>query len=107
MDEYGYFGDLVSSVDDPSLSATDETISIYPNPTEESLNVSFELASAMDLHFRVIDITGKTISRSAATRFDQGTALYTVDVASLAAGMFLITIENDQTILGRRVFVKK
>ena len=107
LDEYGYFGDLVSSVDDPSLSATDETISIYPNPTEESLNVSFELASAMDLHFRVIDITGKTISRSAATRFDQGTALYTVDVASLSSGMFMITIETDQTILGRRVFVKK
>lgn len=107
LDEYGYFGDLVSAVDDPALSATDETIKVYPNPVNEVLNVSFELTTAMDLQFRLIDLTGKTISQSAANRFDVGASFYTVDVASIPAGIYLVTIESQKTILGRRVFVKQ
>jgi hypothetical protein len=107
LDEYGYFGDLVSAVDDPALSATDETITIYPNPANEAVNVQFELSAPMNLQFRIIDLTGKTLSRSATARFDAGVSIQALDVHTLSAGMFLITVENENAVIGRRVFVKE
>ncbi len=107
LDQYGYFGDIVSAVDDPSLSETDWTMNVYPNPVAETLNVSFELANAMDLHFRILDLTGKTITQSNGQQFLSGKNVFPVKVNSLSSGMYLITIESNQSIVGRRIFVKE
>jgi hypothetical protein len=90
-----------------SLQPEIEQWSCYPNPVNESLSVLFELTSSMDLQFRVIDITGKTIFQSERSRFDAGSSVYPVDVASIPAGIFLITIETEKYMLGRRVFIKE
>jgi hypothetical protein len=107
LDEYGFFGDIVSAVDDPSLSATDQSMHVYPNPTSETINVSFDLENAMNLQFRVVDITGKTMAISNSTSFLPGSGQYNMNVRSLAAGMYLVTVESNQSIIGRRIFVKE
>jgi hypothetical protein len=107
LDAYGYFGDLVSAVDDPSLSETDETIQVYPNPVKETLNISFELNEPMNLRCRIIDLTGKTVFQGVMRHFDAGKATMPLDVITLPAGMFLMMIETPQAIVGRRVFVKE
>jgi hypothetical protein len=82
-------------------------MNVYPNPVSETINVSFDLVNAMDLHFRIIDLSGKTIAQSNATTFIPGPSKYSMHVSSLNAGMYLITIESNQSILGRRIFIKE
>jgi hypothetical protein len=106
LDEYGYFGDLVSAVDDPSLSATDETIKAYPNPATTSITVEFELSSAMELQFNVVDMTGKSITTIPSQRFEAGFTKHELDVHAIPAGMFLLTIRNESGIIGRRIYIK-
>lgn len=107
LDEYGFFGDIVSAIDDPALSETDWTMNVFPNPVSETINVSFDLVNAADLHFRIIDLSGKTIAQSNATSFVPGPSKYSMNVSSLNAGMYLMTIESNQSILGRRIFIKE
>jgi len=107
LDEYGFFGDLVSAVDDPQLSTTDNTLSVYPSPATDELNVAFELTENMTLQFSVIDLFGKTILKSNNIQFNIGKSVYPVSIASLPTGMFVVLIESNKHIIGRRVFIKE
>ncbi len=107
LDAYGYFGDIVSATDDPTLSATDRTMQVYPNPVSETLTVSFEVENTEVLKYRIVDLTGKTILQSSSSSFVPGKNQLPVQVSSLATGMYLITIEANNSIIGRRLFVKE
>jgi hypothetical protein len=61
----------------------------------------------MDLHFRIIDLTGKTVAQSNSIAFVPGQSKFPMNVSNLNSGMYLITIESNKSILGRRIFVKE
>lgn len=81
---------LPTSIRNPKLK--DAGISIYPNPANELLTVHFDRALNKDVSADIIDITGKVIS---STLLKQHTFDYFVDVKSLAAGIYLIKISNE------------
>ena len=62
-----------------------QTIAVYPNPATQYINVS--CTEGADI--RVMDLNGRTIKRLAAHD-----ALQRVDVADLAKGMYMISVEN-------------
>ena len=106
LEEYGFFGDLVAT-DDPALSATDWTMKVFPNPVSSTLHVSFELTNAANLNFRVMDMTGRTVAQYTRQSFTEGTSVFPVNVSGLNSGTYIVTIEDNQSILGRRIFIKE
>jgi hypothetical protein len=80
---------------------TGEEINVYPNPSENIVNISVtqNLKNAV---LSVTDMNGREIS----TQNVSGNQ-FTLDVNTLKAGNYVVVLKENNTILGRKTFVKK
>ena len=69
-------------------------ISLYPNPTDGELNVSFSASKNKDMQFQVLDITGKIIQNNVVNAV-QGSNLVLLDTQIFAAGSYFLKIMSD------------
>ena len=69
-------------------------ISLYPNPTDGELNVSFSASKNKDMQFQVLDITGKIIQNNVVNAV-QGSNLVLLDTRIFAAGSYFLKIMSD------------
>ena len=69
-------------------------ISLYPNPTDGELNVSFNASKNKDMQFQVLDITGKIIQNNVVNAV-QGSNLVLLDTQIFAAGSYFLKIMSD------------
>lgn len=80
-------------------------VSIYPNPTTEVLNASLNLETAGKVNFRVVNAQGQTVWQETVA-MNAGASVQTVDVANLAAGVYMLQITTDGQA-AVKPFVKK
>ncbi len=69
-------------------------ISLYPNPTDGELNVSFSASKNKNMQFQVMDITGKIIQNNQVNAV-QGSNLVLLDTRVFAAGSYFLKIMSD------------
>ena len=69
-------------------------LSLYPNPTDGELNVSFSASKNKDMQFQVLDITGKIIQNNLVNAV-QGSNLVLLDTQIFAAGSYFLKIMSD------------
>lgn len=69
-------------------------LSLYPNPTDGELNVSFSAIKNKDMQFQVLDITGKIIQNNQINA-SQGTNLVLLDTQKFAAGSYFLKVMSD------------
>lgn len=69
-------------------------LSLYPNPTDGELNVSFSAIKNKDMQFQVLDITGKIIQNNQINAA-QGTNLVLLDTQKFAAGSYFLKVMSD------------
>lgn len=80
------------------LEKESSTLSIYPNPVDEELRVSFDKEGTFDL--RVLDINGKTVYR---TKFNLSRSL---NIESLESGIYFLEIETGSNVITKK-FIKR
>ena len=77
---------------------------ISPNPSEDMLNISFDVPETSNVRYSVLDINGKELilneKRISGTR-----ALFTEDVSNLRQGVYLFTLSIDGKKLIRKFIV--
>lgn len=66
------------------------SISLYPNPTTDYINISFADVNAGEAQFQIIDITGKVIKVAQAPVY--AGSIQTLDVSSLKSGIYQVGI---------------
>ena len=69
-------------------------LSLYPNPTDGELNVSFSASKNNDMQFQVLDITGKIIQNNVVNAV-QGSNLVLLDTQIFAAGSYFLKVISD------------
>ncbi len=69
-------------------------LSLYPNPTEGELNVSFNVSSNQTMNFVVTDLLGKVV-QTKNIQAASGSNLVVLSTDNLANGMYLLQIGND------------
>ena len=67
------------------------SISLYPNPTTDLINISFADVNAGEAQFQIIDITGKVI-KVAQAPINSG-SIQTIDVSSLKPGIYQVGVK--------------
>ncbi len=83
------------------LHLDDRVIKIYPNPTDGTLNISFDEPLGERFNLRVIDATGRNwISHSIS---GASAELMPLDVSALPKGLYILCIE---TVKGQSIFAK-
>ena len=84
--------EIVLGINELNESIND--ISLYPNPTDGELNVSFSASKNKDMQFQVLDITGKIIQNNVVNAV-QGSNLVLLDTQIFAAGSYFLKIISD------------
>lgn len=79
---------LVIGVDELN---TFNSIELFPNPTENELNLRFSLDKKEDMKFVISDLSGK-ISQQHTFKANEGSNLVMFDTNTLSAGMYFLTI---------------
>jgi len=82
------------------------SISIYPNPTTDGVNVVTEGEIIFGV-VEVIDLTGKTVKKSSTPSNGDGNSsnIY-IPLSELKSGMYLLRFQTDKNIYVKRIQVK-
>ena len=81
-----------------------EKVSFWPNPVSETLHLSFSSSSNQEVHVRLINTLGQTV-RSADISGIPGRNEYTLDVANLTEGSYVIELQTDKEIYSRVILL--
>lgn len=84
-----------------------EGLKLYPNPTNDVLNVELPLDKAEDVHVTISDISGRVIKTEDLGRKQSGIYKYTTNVANLNTGLYLIEISTESKRAINKFNVKK
>jgi len=80
-------------------------ILIYPNPTNQNLNLQFNKQPIGLATLSVIDITGREILNSQFTPGNYVGTQFTIDVSSLSAGMYFVNVKTKDNFFKQK-FIK-
>lgn len=91
----------VSLFDDPF----NHSLKLYPSPSENSLNISIDVLNDGELKLELYSLEGKRVQSSVHATIS-GTNTITIPTAELSAGVYVISIQQNDSIVTQR-FVKK
>lgn len=73
----------------------DYPTTIYPNPTEDQLSVSFTLEADMMLRISLYDMRGRRVASLLEDRAKKGANLFSFSTKPLSNGMYILIIETE------------
>lgn len=79
--------------------------SVYPNPAQENIFLNYESTAEFQGLISVVDINGKTIL-SQSEKLRKGSNNFSVDIASLPAGIYALTLSGNSGIISSRKFIR-
>lgn len=68
---------------------------VYPNPAQDAVNVSFNLADAANAVVKVIDVAGKEVASQASANSVSGAQNFTINTNNFAAGVYTVVVEHN------------
>ena len=79
-------------------------LNMFPNPTNNMLNVNFELAETQDVELSIVSIDGKTLETRILSTSNVNE---TFDVSSVANGLYILKVKADDAVSTRKFTVQK
>ena len=83
------------------------SLSVYPNPTTNVLNLNIETQNASELTFILYDLLGKEVTRKNLGKQNRGTVAEQVNTASLPDGLYMIRVLDAQGNEASSLFIKE
>ncbi len=96
-------GSQSSGIDD--IFTNTQSISLFPNPATNDLNVSFELVKKSNVTFNMVNLLGQSINEYSNT-FNAGQNTATFSINDLPAGIYFLNITTEEGAIQRK-FVKE
>lgn len=78
-------------------------LNVYPNPTKDVVNISFNLLDASPITYQVFDIKGRKILEKKLPMLAQGKNSIEVSLGDLAAGTYLLQLATDRVKISRKL----
>jgi hypothetical protein len=98
-----------SSIDELNKSSVSLlNLTIYPNPNDGELNISFNLSKSEDVTISILDMKGTLIDKVILTDLNQGKNNYKKSITNLTNGsIYLISIETATEKLTHKLIIKR
>jgi hypothetical protein len=110
----GFGPDIIPAIGinlSPSIVGTERIIananhnlSVFPNPTNDVLNVKIDLTAQSNVQYLITDVTGRVVRTSVSRNVQNEVVAF--NVADLAAGVYMVTVKTNQGASTER-FVKQ
>lgn len=83
-----------------------EHLNVYPNPTNTSITISFNLLKKENISISITDILGRKV-KNISTKNDQtGNTTIKLDVSELNQGVYFVNINNGKSF-AKKLFIEK
>lgn len=101
----GFVDGSSTSIGIVSPSQVDESLSIFPNPAKEFTSIKINLKKEQQVSMKLIDIHGRTV---ASRNYGQmnGASEIQLNTNNFEAGLYLIQLTLDNTIVSRRLIIE-
>ncbi|MBN1118801.1 MAG: T9SS type A sorting domain-containing protein [Bacteroidales bacterium] len=101
-----YNNNAVSAIDD-ILAVNSESISLYPNPSEGELYLTFSAEQASQVQLTIFDVVGKQLHNNTSVNLVQGmnTISLTDVVDGFKPGTYILKLYNNGTSLIQKEFI--
>lgn len=79
-------------------------LSIFPNPANDKINVSFNLIQNSDVEISILNINGQTLSTKKISHLNKGIQSVELNVNTLNTGIYMISVKtNDGKFIGKLI----
>ncbi|GAB4451379.1 MAG: hypothetical protein OHK0036_11790 [Bacteroidia bacterium] len=97
-----YYNPSLSSVKENNIAI--DNLSFYPNPVQNSLNITAKVNMPMSINISLFNILGNEVHQQ-TMNLNNGYFKKTIDVSNLPSGIYFLKINNTQT--GQNIVTKK
>lgn len=99
---------VVAQINTTGISAltANNDINVYPNPANDEINITFESSLSTAATVEITDIAGRLLSSRIVEKPVQGQNVK-LDVSSISAGTYLISIKTDNRKLVQKLVITK
>jgi hypothetical protein len=96
-----YLDNVVNSIEEQnSISA----LSLYPNPANDHVNLSYTLTDSRSITFSVYDASGKVVEAGTSSQAQEGENSILISVAELPDGIYFATVTSEGNLPVARRF---
>jgi hypothetical protein len=96
-----YFVPYIVSVEEMDKKEDAKYLSVYPNPSNGNVTVSFSGINGEKASVEIMDISGRIVKNESLGVLEAGDVKHTFETASLNSGVYILNIQSDSGI--RRV----
>ncbi len=82
-----------------------KSLTMYPNPASNSVNLTFDFTAAKALSVEVVNLMGEVVNASNHTGVSSTTLA--INVASLSAGVYFVTVRTDTESVTKKLVIRK
>jgi hypothetical protein len=95
-------------VNENTLLSNNEIISIYPNPTVNSLNIEFNLLLSSEISLNLVDLSGREIMTIFDRKqFEAGKHNTVIDISNIANGIYLLKYSNGKNTYSTPIIINR
>ena len=88
-------------------SGTISDIIMYPNPTQNEVNLNFSIAEQTEMVITVVDLTGKVLKQVDRNLFTTGKHQIQFSTSDLASGMYFVRMDSEKGAKTIRLVIVK
>jgi len=88
-------------------NTADFSVNVFPNPAADQATVSFDLTNASNVVVTVTDLSGKVVYTNAMGNQTTGKHSVEINTAQLAGGVYAVNFSADNTVVTKKLVVKK
>jgi len=94
---------LVTGIED--FAKDEASLKVFPNPTANLTNLSFNLSESKRVSLEVVDITGKRLIQEEMGQMVQGNQFIELDVANLAEGFYFLNLRLGEEVITKKISI--
>lgn len=83
------------------------TVSVYPNPTNGSLRVSFNITDENEVSIALFDITGRKVNEFIQNKSMNGNQVLDLNLSDVKSGIYFLTIKTGNKSYTNKIVIRK
>jgi len=94
---------IITAIDNPQI---DKSLSVYPNPANNLLNVNYISDRNAEIKVNILDLSGVMMMNETRTVLTGSNSIQ-FNTDYLKSGVYILRIQNENTIYNQKVIIKK
>ena len=101
--DYYQYDNSPAAITEVLEQANSWQVKVYPNPTNQVVNVAFNLPTNENVSFALFDVQGKMLIETSPKQLNKGLNEQSIDLSVYPAGQYLIHLKGQNTTITKTI----